>query len=64
MRTILSLVVVIYLVGVGVVLSPTIKGKWNTGTAAELAASVWDELPKALAWPATMYHSMMDERHG
>jgi hypothetical protein len=64
MRLILALLIVIYLVGVGVVLSPTIQSKWNSATAAELAASVWAELPKALAWPATVYHSLTDERRG
>ncbi|SDR64101.1 hypothetical protein SAMN05519103_09401 [Rhizobiales bacterium GAS113] len=64
MRAILAVIVIIYLVGVGVVLSPTILAKWNSGTASELFASVWQELPRAMAWPATMYHSMMDERHG
>jgi hypothetical protein len=58
MRTFVALVVIIYLVGVGVVLAPTIQGKWNTGTASELFASVWQELPRALTWPATLYHSM------
>ena len=64
MRLILSLIIIIYLVGIGVVLSPTIQGKWNTGTASELVASVWEDLPRAMAWPATMYHSLRDEQHG
>ncbi len=60
MRTIIALIVIVYLVGVGVVLAPTISTKWNTATAADLSASVWVELPGALAWPATIYHRMMD----
>ena len=62
MRLILSLVIIIYLVGIGVVLSPTIQAKWSTGTASELAASVWEDLPRAMAWPAAMYRSVSNER--
>jgi hypothetical protein len=61
MRTFVALVVIIYLVGVGVMLAPTFSSKWNSGTASDLLASVWQELPGALAWPVTMYHRMMDE---
>ena len=60
MRTFIALIVIIYLVGVGVVLAPTISAKWNSGTASELFASVFQELPGALAWPVTIYHRMMD----
>jgi hypothetical protein len=59
MRTIIALVVIIYLVGVGVVLAPTVSGKWNSGTASELSASVSQALPAALAWPATAYRRMI-----
>lgn len=51
MRLLISLIVVVYLVGVGVVLSPTIQSKWNSGTAAELSSSVVEAMPGALAWP-------------
>jgi hypothetical protein len=50
MRAFIALVVIIYLVGVGVVLAPTISSKWNSGTASDLFQSVWQELPGALAW--------------
>ena len=63
MRTLIALVVIIYLVGVGVALAPTIQGKWNAGTASELFWSVLQELPKALVWPVTMYHGMTDAPH-
>jgi len=58
MRLIIALIVIVYLVGVGVVLAPTIQGKWNSATASELTASVGDALPTALAWPARVYHSV------
>ena len=58
MRALIGLIVIIYLVGVGVVLAPTVRGKWNAGTASELATSVLQALPGALAWPAGAYHSL------
>jgi hypothetical protein len=58
MRAVIALIVIIYLVGVGVVLSPTIQAKWNGASASNLAASIGQALPNALAWPAGVYHSM------
>lgn len=58
MRLLIFLIVVIYLVGVGVVLAPTVKGKWYAGTASELSASLVQALPGALAWPASLYRSL------
>jgi hypothetical protein len=58
MRLIIALIVIVYLVGVGVVLAPTIQSKWSSGTASELSASVCDALPNALAWPVRAYHSV------
>jgi hypothetical protein len=62
MRTLIGLVVLIYLVGVGVALSPTIGTKWNSASASELAAGVAQAIPNAAAWPARAYRSMTD--HG
>ncbi len=59
MRALIALIVIVYLVGIGVVLAPTIRGKWNEGTAAELSASVAQALPAALAWPAGVYRNLM-----
>jgi len=52
--------VIVYLIGVGVALAPTIRAKWNTATASDLAAGVAQELPKAAAWPARAYHSIAE----
>lgn len=60
MRAFIALIVIVYLVGVGVALAPTISTKWNTATAADLFGSVWVELPGALAWPVAVYHRMVD----
>jgi len=54
--------VIIYLVGVGVALSPTIGAKWGGASTPDLAASVAQALPNAVAWPARAYHSMTE--HG
>ena len=59
MRVLIGLIVIVYLVGIGVVLAPTVSGKWNTGTASELSASVIQALPGALAWPAGLYRSLL-----
>jgi hypothetical protein len=60
MRALIALIVIVYLVGVGVVLSPTIRAKWDSAPASDLAASVGQDLPYALAWPARVYRSMTD----
>ena len=59
MRFILTLIVIIYLGGVAYVLAPIFEARWNSGTPAELFAAVWQDIPKAVAWPAIAYHSVM-----
>jgi len=61
MRALISLLVIIYFVGVGVALAPTIKANWSTGTASELVERVAAELPRALAWPATVYRNIAEK---
>jgi hypothetical protein len=58
MRLLIALIVIIYLVGVGVVLSPTIQAKWNSASASDLATSVVQELPNAMAWPVRAFRSI------
>lgn len=62
MRAAIALIVIVYLVGVGVALSPSIRERWNTAPASELAAGVGEALPNALAWPVRAYHSITDNR--
>ena len=62
MRLILSLIVIVYLVGIGVALSPTVQAKWNNGSASEFVAGVAQELPDAAAWPVRAHRSIAD--HG
>jgi len=56
MRFVLALILIIYLVGVGVVLAPTVGAKWSAAPASDFAQSIGQELPYALAWPARVVH--------
>ena len=58
MRAFIGLIVIVYLVGVGVVLAPSVKGRWDSGTASELSQSIAAALPNALAWPAAAFRSL------
>jgi hypothetical protein len=58
MRVLIALIIVVYFVGVGVVLAPTVEANWRSVTAAQFAASVGHELPYALTWPARVYRGM------
>lgn len=57
MRLILALIIIIYLVGVGVVLSPLVRSTWNSEPASALADHIIQALPDALAWPARAVHA-------
>lgn len=57
MRTLITTLVIVYLAGVGVELAPTIRANWNGTTISQFCASVNAALPRALAWPAAVYHS-------
>src|SRR5258708_24043758 len=57
MRLLLSIIVIIYLVGVGVVLSPIIRSTWDSEPASALADHVIQALPSALAWPVRAAHA-------
>jgi hypothetical protein len=58
MRGVISLLLIIYLIGIGVVLAPTIEDKWSSSSASDLASSVMQALPNAAAWPVTAYHRL------
>lgn len=59
MRLLIAVIVIAYLVGVGVMLSPTVRDKWGSVPASELAASITQALPGALAWPAAAYRNLI-----
>jgi hypothetical protein len=58
MRALIALIVIIYILSVGVVLSPIIQAKWSGASASDLATSVAQALPDAVAWPVKVYHSI------
>lgn len=58
MRLLLALIIIIYLVGVGVVLAPTVRSTWSTEPASVLANNVVKALPDALAWPVRAAHAV------
>lgn len=58
MRLVLALIIIVYLVGVGVVLSPVVRSTWNAEPASALDQSVAQALPDALAWPVRAAHSV------
>ena len=60
MRALLAVIVIIYVVGIGVALAPTIQAKWGGASASDLASSVAQALPYAVIWPARAYHSITD----
>ena len=57
MRLLLALIIIIYLIGVGVVLSPIIRSTWNSEPASALADHIVQALPDALAWPVRAVHT-------
>ncbi|MGJ4857770.1 hypothetical protein AB4037_08335 [Labrys sp. KB_33_2] len=61
MRSILSLLVIVYLIGVGVELAPVVQGQWSSGSASDFASSIARALPDALTWPAKVYRSLTDK---
>jgi hypothetical protein len=57
MRFLLAIIVIIYLVGVGIVLSPTVRSTWDSEPASVLSDRIVQALPEALAWPVRAAHT-------
>jgi hypothetical protein len=57
MRLVISLIIIVYLVGVGVVLAPVIQSAWNSETASAFFDSIGKALPDALTWPVRLAHA-------
>jgi ABC-type arginine transport system permease subunit len=57
MRVLVTLLAIIYLVGIGVALAPTVRANWQSSTSA-LYTNVVRALPEAFAWPATAIRSL------
>ena len=58
MQLLLALIIIVYLVGVGVVLSPVVRQTWNTEPASVVAGDIGQALPDALAWPVRAAHAV------
>jgi len=61
-RGLIALILIVYFIGVGVALAPTIEANWSSATAAEFASRVAEDLPYALAWPAWVLRSSTSGR--
>ena len=57
MRMIIALLAIVYIVGIGVVLSPTVQSKWTGASASDFTSSVMGALPYAAAWPVRVFRS-------
>jgi hypothetical protein len=58
MRSVLAVILITYLVGVGLILWPAAQSKWSVAPASDLSASIDRELPYALAWPVRVVHQL------
>lgn len=58
MRLLVALLVIVYIVGIGVVLAPTIQTQWSGAPASHFATSVAQALPNAAAWPVRAFQSV------
>jgi hypothetical protein len=58
MRLLLAVIIIIYLIGVGVVLAPTVQSRWNSEPASTFTESIAQALPDALAWPVRVAHNV------
>jgi hypothetical protein len=61
MRGLFILIAIVYFLGVGIAIEPTIRGSWQSSTSV-LYTNVVRALPNAFAWPATVVRSMMGGR--
>jgi hypothetical protein len=58
MGRLISLLLLVYVIGIGVQLAPTVQGSWDKETAEQVFARVMDELPRAAAWPVRAFDSI------
>jgi hypothetical protein len=58
MGRLISLLLLVYVIGIGVQLAPTVQGSWDKETAEQVFARVMDELPHAAAWPVRTFDSI------
>jgi hypothetical protein len=58
MGRLISLLLLVYVIGIGVQLAPTVQESWDRETAEQVFARVMDELPRAAAWPVRAFDSI------
>jgi hypothetical protein len=57
MRGLVTMIAIIYLVGIGIALVPIVRANWQSSTSA-LYSNVVRALPEAFAWPATTIRAL------
>lgn len=63
MSRLISLILLVYLIGVGVELFPVARASWNTAPASELVANLLDYLPEAARWPVRVFDAVRGDPH-
>jgi hypothetical protein len=61
-RIALSLLAIVYVVGVGVYLGPSIWAGWSSSNAGMMVENVSSALPDALAWPISAFRSISEPK--
>ena len=61
MGRLLSLLVLVYVIGIAVQLAPSAQAGWDTQSASQLVAGMVEELPHAAAWPVRAVESFRAE---
>ncbi len=62
MRVVIAILLIIYVIGVGVELAPSVWSGWSTGNGSLMLGAITRALPEALAWPVLVYRSIMGGR--
>jgi hypothetical protein len=60
MRFVVAILLIVYLIGVGVVLAPTIRANWSSASTEVFFGSIANDMPRALEWPALVYRHAVD----
>jgi hypothetical protein len=61
-RVIIATLLIVYLIGVGVELAPSVWSGWSTGNGSRMVNNMIGALPDALAWPASAYRGIAGSR--
>jgi hypothetical protein len=61
-RVVIAILLIVYLIGVGVELAPSVWSGWSTGNSSLMLGAITRRLPEALAWPVLFYRSIAGGR--